>query len=58
MKKEFMFSEKLNAGRTGGRFIILFRHFCGDIVKAAFPNAPAYHSVDELYEQILQYLPF
>ncbi|MCI8928468.1 MAG: hypothetical protein HFI96_12370 [Lachnospiraceae bacterium] len=37
---------------------ILIHDFGGDIVKAAFPNAPAYHRVDELYEQILQYLLF
>ena len=36
---------------------ILLHDFGGDIVKAAFPDALQYCSVDELYEQILQFLP-
>lgn len=84
MKKEFMFSEKIECWEDWGKVYhsipaflrgywkgtdwediaeqvldgILIHDFGGDIVKAAFPKAPAYHRVDELYEQILQYLPF
>lgn len=35
---------------------ILIHDFGGDIVKTAYPDAPAYHEVEELYRKILELL--